>query len=162
MVKEVNSPPRNPIACSTTDRSMYNPPRYPIAFSDQEIRICSQNSYAVRPPSLSVAEETQVDCGTSYSSNEHLFQNVQRRPSNRNESNGPHQYLDTPSLEVLAVEEQDLPRLPKNLYVRNQDEILSQVNNRLPRCVFNFLAKYQFPIPLESDKKPVTVPADRE
>jgi len=66
------------------------------------------------------------------------------------------------SPEVLAAEAQDLPHLPTNLYVSEQDEILSQVNDRLSRCAFNFFAKYRFPIPLESDKRPVTVPADRE
>ena len=39
---------------------------------------------------------------------------------------------------------------------------MSQVNDRLSQCAFDFIAKYQFPIPLEADKRPVRVPADRE
>ena len=86
----------------------------------------------------------------------------QRRPSNRDEFDGPHQFLDRPSAEVIAGQERDLPHLPTNLYVNEQDEILSQVNDRLSKCAFDFIAKYQFPIPLEPDKRPVRIPADRE
>ena len=86
----------------------------------------------------------------------------QRRPSNRDEFDGPHQFLDRPSAELIAAQEKDLPHLPTNLYVNEQDEILSQVNDRLSQCAFDFIAKYQFPIPLEADKRPVRIPGDRE
>ncbi|KAI9818050.1 MAG: hypothetical protein M1827_000674 [Pycnora praestabilis] len=86
----------------------------------------------------------------------------QRRPSNRDEFDGPHQLLDRPSVQFILDQERDLPHLPTNLFVQEQDDILSQVNDRLSQCAFDFVAKYQFPIPLESDKRPVKVPADRE
>jgi len=86
----------------------------------------------------------------------------QQRPSNRDEFDGLHQLLDRPSVEVVAAQEHDLPYLPMNLYVNEQDGILSQVNDCLSECAFNFVAKYQFPIPLEPDKRPVRIPADRE
>ena len=86
----------------------------------------------------------------------------QRRPSNRDEFDGPHQFLDRPTMETIAAQEKELPHLPTNLYVNEQDEILSLVNDRLSKCAFDFIAKYQFPIPLESDKRPVRIPADRE
>ena len=86
----------------------------------------------------------------------------QRRPSNRDEFDGPHQFLDRPSMDVITAQEQDLPHLPTNLYVNEQDQILSQVNDCLSKCAFDFVAKYQFPIPLEPDKRPVRQPADRE
>ena len=86
----------------------------------------------------------------------------QRRPSNRDEFDGPHQFLDRPSMETIASQERDLPHLPTNLFVNEQDKILSKVNDCLSRCAFDFVAKYQFPIPLEADKRPVRVPADRE
>ena len=86
----------------------------------------------------------------------------QRRPSNRDEFDGPHQFLDKPSSEAMAAFEKDLPHLPTNLYVNEQDEILSQVNDRLSQCAFDFIAKYAFPIPLEPDKRPVRISADRE
>ena len=86
----------------------------------------------------------------------------QRRPSNRDEFDGPHQFLDKPSVETNTAPERDLPHLPTNLYVQEQDDVLSQVNDRLSQCAFDFVAKYQFPIPLEPDKRPVRRPADRE
>ncbi|KAF2239324.1 hypothetical protein EV356DRAFT_170396 [Viridothelium virens] len=86
----------------------------------------------------------------------------QRRPSNRDEFDGPHQLLDRPPPVGQEAQESDLPRLPVTLHAQEQDEILARVNERLSRCAFDFIAKYQFPIPLEPDKRPVRVPADRE
>lgn len=86
----------------------------------------------------------------------------QRRPSNRDEFDGPHQLLDPPSPRTIASSERELPHLPTNLDVQEQDEILCKVNDRLSQCTFDFVAKYQFPIPIESDKRPVRIPADRE
>ena len=85
----------------------------------------------------------------------------QRRPSNRDEFDGPHQYLKRLAPQLVAAQEQDLPHLPTNLIVSEQDDILSQVNDRLSQCAYDFVAKYQFPIPLEPDKRPVIVSADR-
>ena len=86
----------------------------------------------------------------------------QRKPSNRDEFDGPHQLLDKPSPGTIAAQEKELPHLATNLFVDEQDSILSQVNDRLSKCAYDFVAKYQFPIPLESDKRPVKVPSDRE
>ncbi|KAK5681605.1 hypothetical protein LTS10_006138 [Elasticomyces elasticus] len=87
----------------------------------------------------------------------------QRRPSNRDEFDGPSQLLDKPVGEAAyEPKEEELPQLPVTLYAQEQDEILSKVNDRLSQCAFDFIAKYQFPIPVESDKRPVRVPNDRE
>ncbi|KAI9724548.1 MAG: hypothetical protein M1812_000616 [Candelaria pacifica] len=86
----------------------------------------------------------------------------QRRPANRDEFDGPHQLLNRPAAEIIAAQERDLPHLPTNLFVQEQDDVLAQVNTRLSNCAFDFIAKYQFPIPLEPDKRPVAVPGDRE
>lgn len=86
----------------------------------------------------------------------------QRRPSNRDEFDGPHQFLQRPSAELIAMQERDMPHLPTNLHVQEQDDILSRVNDRLSRCAFDFVAKYQFPIPLTQDMRPVERPHDRE
>ncbi|MCJ1394372.1 hypothetical protein MMC18_007250 [Xylographa bjoerkii] len=93
---------------------------------------------------------------------QHGRNHPQRRPSNRDEFDGPHQLLAIPPADVIAAQEQNLPHLPTNLLVNEQDDILSQVNDCLSRCAFNFVAKYQFPIPLEPDKRPVGTAADRE
>ncbi len=111
---------------------------------NQAIGTGAQNWGLVRPQTLSTEVRSQ------------------QRPSNRDEFNEPHQFLDKPSMEVVAAQEQDLPHLPTNLYVNEQDGILNQVNDRLSNCAFDFVAKYQFPIPLEPDKRPVRIPADRE
>lgn len=86
----------------------------------------------------------------------------QRRPSNRDEFDGPSQLLDKPSEAPYEPKEEELPQLPITLYAQEQDDILSKVNDRLSQCAFDFVAKYQFPIPIEPDKRPVRVPADRE
>ena len=86
----------------------------------------------------------------------------QRRPANRDEFDGPHQFLEPPPTERIAAQDQDLPHVPTNLLVQEQDEVLAQVHDRLSQCAFDFIAKYQFPIPLEPDKRPVRVAADRE
>lgn len=86
----------------------------------------------------------------------------QRRSSARgDEFDGPHQILDAPS-RGLPIREDELPQLPTNLDAAEQDRILHQVNDRLSQSAFDFIARYQFPIPLEQDKRPVQVPSDRE
>lgn len=86
----------------------------------------------------------------------------QRRPSNRDEFDGPSQLLDKPADGDYEPKEEDLPQLPITLYAQEQDEILSKVNDRLSQCAYDFVARYQFPIPIEPDKRPVRVPGDRE
>jgi hypothetical protein len=87
---------------------------------------------------------------------------TQRRPSNRDEFDGPHQFLQRPPPEYIAMQERELPHLPTNLHVQEQDSVLAQVNDRLSQCAYDFVAKYQFPIPLTQDMRPVERPQDRE
>ena len=86
----------------------------------------------------------------------------QRRPSNRDEFDGPHQFLQRPPPNVIAMQERELPHLPTNLHIQEQDQVLGRVNDRLSQCAFDFVAKYQFPIPLTQDMRPVERPQDRE
>ena len=86
----------------------------------------------------------------------------QRKPSNRDEFDGPHQFLQRPPPNVIAMQERELPHLPTNLHIQEQDQVLSKVNDRLSQCAFDFVAKYQFPIPLTQDMRPVERPQDRE
>ncbi|KAI4207543.1 MAG: hypothetical protein LQ346_000475 [Caloplaca aetnensis] len=85
-----------------------------------------------------------------------------RRSSNRDEFDGPHQFLRPPPTAIVAAQERELPHVPTNLLVQEQDDVLSRVNDRLSQCAFDFIAKYQFPVPLEQDKRPIQVPSDRE
>lgn len=86
----------------------------------------------------------------------------QRRPGNRDEFDGPHQLLPRPGPNILAEQERDLPHLPTNLVVQEQDIILTRINDRLSQCAFDFVAKYEFPIPIEASKRPVQRAEDRE
>ncbi|KAI1173292.1 hypothetical protein F4777DRAFT_456020 [Nemania sp. FL0916] len=87
----------------------------------------------------------------------------QRKPSNRDEFDGPQvQFLTRPSSDYVAMQEREMPHLPTNLLVSEQDRVLAAVNDRLSLCAFDFVAKYQFPIPLTQDMRPVEQPQDRE
>ena len=85
-----------------------------------------------------------------------------QKRANRDEFDGPTQFLKKPPTEMIAAHERDLPHVPVSLDMQEQDGILFQVNQRLSQCAFDFVAKYQFPIPLEADKRPVKQPEDRE
>ena len=119
--------------------------------------------------SLSSNPQEQLDYSVGQASSSEMGRrkgpvryHTQRKPSNKDEFDGPRQFLDPPSPRIIAEQEQELLHLPTNLNSQDQDEISSQVNDVLSRCAFNFFAKYQFPIPLESDKRPVRDPLDRE
>lgn len=86
----------------------------------------------------------------------------QRRITNRDEFDGPHQVLNPSSARNVPARDEELPQLPTNLDAAEQGGILHQVNDRLSQCAYDFFATYQFPIPLEQDKRPVQVSSDRE
>lgn len=117
----------------------------------------------IASPNLS---DYSVDNGMKTSSNGKAKPNgknrPQRRPSNRDEFDGPHQFLQRPPPGLIAMQERELPHLPTNLHIQEQDLVLSQVNDRLSQCAFDFVAKYQFPIPLTQDMRPVERAQDRE
>lgn len=106
-----------------------------------------------------IASDMALDLASRSSSERSL---PQRRPSNRDEFDGPHQLLPRPSPEYIEEQERDLPHLPTNLLVQEQDIILTRVNTRLSRCAFDFVAKYEFPIPVDPKMRPVERPEDRE
>ncbi|OAP62232.1 hypothetical protein AYL99_04435 [Fonsecaea erecta] len=87
---------------------------------------------------------------------------TRRRPFNQDEFDGPSQLLPLPVPQQEHARSQALPTLPVHLDVEEQDKITSRVNDILSRCAFHFVAKYQFPIPLERDKPRVRTPGDRE
>jgi hypothetical protein len=70
--------------------------------------------------------------------------------------------LEPPSAQAIAAQDKELPQLPTNLDASEQDDILHKVNDRLSQCAYDFIAKYQFRVPIEQDKRPVKVPSDRE
>lgn len=86
----------------------------------------------------------------------------QRKSSNRDEFDGPHQFLNPPSPRSIAAKEQPFPVLPVSLSPEEQSDILGRLNEVLSKCAFDFVAKYQFPIPVEPDKRLVITPQDRD
>ena len=66
-----------------------------------------------------------------------------------------------PKIEVQQARERDLDFEPVSLDHQEQNDIMSRVNRRLSQCAFDFIAMYQFPIPLEAGKPMVRVAADR-
>jgi len=118
------------------------------------------DDYIASPSSTDFPLESSSRSGKSKSSGKNHSQ--QRRPSNRDEFDGPHQFLQRPPPEYIAQQERDLPHLPTNLVVQEQDSVLTQVNDRLSQCAFDFVAKYQFPVPLSESLRPVERPQDRE
>ncbi|KAJ5289774.1 NatC N(alpha)-terminal acetyltransferase Mak10 subunit [Penicillium atrosanguineum] len=127
-------------------------PREPIRHDVRPFTSSESPEYIVERNSLRAADATRGN--PQYVS--------QRRTSNRDEFDGPHQILDPPASRSLSSREEELPQLPTNLDASEQDRILHQVNDRLSQCGYDFFARYQFPIPLEQDKRPVQVPSDRE
>lgn len=87
---------------------------------------------------------------------------ARRRPYNQDEFDGPSHLLPPPTPQAVNQRATDLPALPISLGAEEQEEILAQVNAILSQCAFHFLAKYQFPIPIERDKPQVYQPSDRE
>ncbi|KKY22694.1 hypothetical protein UCRPC4_g03197 [Phaeomoniella chlamydospora] len=83
-------------------------------------------------------------------------------PSARNEFDGEVQYLPAPSQEEIAIRERNLPILSTHLDVKEQDRILGEVEKQLTESAYFFFARWQFPIPVERDKRPVHDPEDRE
>lgn len=89
-------------------------------------------------------------------------QGPKRRSSGKDEFDGPHQFLPKPDDAHIEISETQLIHLPVSLHAEEQEEVLSKVNDCLSKSAFDFVAKYQFPIPIEADKRPVRVPSDRE
>lgn len=108
------------------------------------------------------ASEPKYTSGRTSSSSISRESRQTRRPSNRDEFDGQNQYLPPLPTAYVAAQERDIPHLPTNLIVQEQDEILSNVNDRLSRCAYDFVAKYEFPIPVDPKMRPVTRPEDRE
>ncbi|KAG8533151.1 uncharacterized protein KY384_001934 [Bacidia gigantensis] len=85
-----------------------------------------------------------------------------QKRTNRDEFDGPIQFLKKPNMAKIAAQDRELPHVPISLEPNEQDYVLHQVNIQLSQCAFDFIAKYQFPIPLEENKRPVQVASDRE
>lgn len=132
---------------------------HPVHMSHEPLRHDVRQPDSSESPDYVVERNSRRAAGMTRGGPQYLSQ---RRTSNWDEFDGPHQILDLPSSRTLPAQEEELPQLPTNLDAADQDRILHQVNDRLSQCAYDFFARYQFPIPLEQDKRPVQVPSDRE
>ncbi|RHZ70891.1 hypothetical protein CDV55_105297 [Aspergillus turcosus] len=151
--------PFSPVASLPRPGTLYHDWDHPARLPAESLRHDYESAKTMETPEClfernSRRNAEKVKATTRYHS--------QRRPSNRDEFDGPHQLLKPPSLRVIEEQARELPHLPTNLDVSEQDRILNAVNDRLSQCAFDFVAKYQFPIPLEADKREVRIPSDRE
>lgn len=89
-------------------------------------------------------------------------QQSRRRPLNQDEFDGPSQLLPQPLAEDDRFRARTLPDLPACLNIMEQDEVMRRYNDTLASCAFHFVAKYQFPVPLERDKSPIRHASDRD
>ncbi|CZR53447.1 uncharacterized protein PAC_03325 [Phialocephala subalpina] len=64
--------------------------------------------------------------------------------------------------EAISDQEKDIEPLPTSLTVEEQNLIVSNVENRLSECAYDFVAKYQLPIPALPRQRKVRYPMDRE
>lgn len=142
------------------------PPRSNPEDQNIALRRQSQDSFVLQtgsPTSQGYVEydlETQNRRGTEMGRTARYH--TRRRPFNQDEFDGPSQLLPLPIPQQEHARSQALPSLPVHLEPEEQEEITHRVNEILSRCAFHFVAKYQFPIPLERDKPRVRTAADRE
>lgn len=87
---------------------------------------------------------------------------TRKRPLTQDEFDGPSQLLPLPAVQEDRIRAQLLPKLPVHLDVGEQDEVMRRYNDALSACAFHFIAKYQFPVPLERDKSAVRSASDRD
>ena len=131
------------------------------------LRRLSQDSYVYQSESPTSRSYTEYEIETNSRRNSDMGRSgtryhTRRRPFNQDEFDGPSQLLPLPLPQQEAARSQDLGVLSCNLTIQEQDNILQHVNDLLSQCAFHFIAKYQFPVPLERDKPRVRTAADRE
>ena len=143
-----------------------------LARSNQEdaniaLRRQSQDSYVYQSESPTSRSYTEYEIETHSRRSSDMGRSTpryhtRRRPFNQDEFDGPSQLLPLPLPQQELARSQDLVALPSSLNLHEQDEVMQHINDILSQCAYHFVAKYQFPIPLERDKPRVRTAADRE
>ena len=165
-----------PVSASDSGVFSSDPTSYaqtePVSQSIQEeynidLRRLSQDSYAYQPEPLTSRSYTEYDAESHSRRGSDMGRNMpryhsRRRPFNQDEFDGPSQLLPLPLPQQELARSQALPHLPLSLSPQEQDEVAHRVNDILSQCAFHFVAKYQFPVPLERDKPHVRSASDRE
>lgn len=132
-----------------------------------DLRRLSQDSYAYQSESPTSRSYTEYEAephsrrGSDMGRTASRYHS-RRRPFNQDEFDGPSQLLPLPLPQQELARSQGLPHLPLSLSPQEQDEVAHRLNDILSQCAYHFVAKYQFPIPLERDKPNVRSASDRE
>jgi hypothetical protein len=154
-----------------TETSSYGQPESLLNTTGEDLayhsRRQSQDSFMYQSESPTSRSYTEFEVETNSRRSSDINRttaryNSRRRPFNQDEFDGPSQLLPLPIPQQELARSQDLPSLPVSLSIQEQDEVMQRANDVLAQCAFHFIAKYQFPIPLERDKPRVRGPADRE
>lgn len=129
-------------------------PQRSLAYTD-----CYQHDH---PPQRRIYEAIHPPHSSSFGPlRDNPIQSSNRR-HNQSRLEGAYQLLCKVSQQTMSEQDGAMPYMPISLYAEEQDDIFRKTNDRLSECAFNFFARHQFPIPLEKDKRPVRIPADRE
>jgi hypothetical protein len=145
---------KQPTHLPLSQRESWNSP------SEVQPQTSARSSFSIhRPDDASHASLPEDNFGPQASA---AYVRPQRKSSNRDEFDGPHQLLNLPSPRTIATKEQPFPVLPVSLSSEEQGDILGRLNEVLSRCAFDFVARYQFPIPVEPEKRLVITPQDRD
>lgn len=88
-------------------------------------------------------------------------QQALRRPGNRDEFDGAVQTLPLPTDEVACAMDQRVTSCRVSLEPRVQANTMSLLTTCLSRAAFDWVARYQFPIPRMADRPIVVCPEDR-
>lgn len=146
-----------------------SPPQMPLSYRDpwnpqagQQVQSTARKSYLIPTAETAGSPRTRILDSHIEEQSAAAYMRPQRKSSNRDEFDGPHQLLNIPSPRSIAAKEQPFPTLPISLNVEEQGDILGRLNEVLSKCAFDFVARYQFPIPVDPDKRLVITPEDRE
>lgn len=146
-----------------------SPPQMPVPHSDPwsgpsagQAHISTHRSSLISSPESNAHTTTRLPEGHTEGQIPVAYGRPQRKSSNRDEFDGPHQLLNIPSPRSVAAKDQPFPILPMTLSSEEQDDILGRLNEVLSKCAFDFVARYQFPIPVEPEKRLVITPQDRD
>ena len=98
---------------------------------------------------------------TSRKSVQKVRAHQQRRHNSQDEFGGAIQSLPDPSPESLAGREELAAEEPMTLQPAEQEKIFQSLEDRLSKCAYLFVYKYEFPVPLENNRPEVKHPSDR-
>ncbi|UKZ51508.1 hypothetical protein TrVGV298_005268 [Trichoderma virens] len=128
-----------------------------------EPAVSTQPSYVPRSPPMTNNCSSSVYSGSVYGSHKRSRSSAWDGQGRYSPTGSVDDIIASPSLSDYSLDNGLDLVIPTNKpKQQEQDNVLNQVNDRLSQCAYDFVAKYQFPIPLTQDMRPVERPQDRE